>query len=210
MLINPTSEHSTGFHGHFSLCPLVTYTWKSHRHHKFKTSTNRTNHFLPEMVFSRVPYLITRHFCFIAQATDLGITSELPHPHPRSRSDQPFIHGARLIPVSLGAGLGCIHLVRHHEQDHHHLIPHQETSHGLLRNVPLVLEPVTGRAQIQPDVRAHTHSPLSELPPLRLKVEGTVRRPWRPVTQLFWSLEAHFLLVTLQIFRQPTPFASCP
>lgn len=87
MLINPTSDRSTGLHVHLSICPLVTYTWKSHRHHRFNTSTNGTNHFLPETFSPRVPYAITWHCHIVAQAANLGIASEPPSPS-RSRSDR--------------------------------------------------------------------------------------------------------------------------
>ena len=109
MLINSTSDRSTGLHVHLSICPLVTYTWKSHRYHKFNTSTNGTNHFLLEMFFSRVPYPITWHFHTVAQATNLGIASEPLSPSP-SRSDQSVIHGVRLISPPLDVHLGSIHL----------------------------------------------------------------------------------------------------
>lgn len=109
MLINPTSDRATGLHVHLCICPLVTYTWKSHRHHKFNTSTNGTNHFLPETFFPRVPYAITWHCHTVAQAANLGIASEPPS-LSLSRSDQSVIHGVRLISSPLDVHLGSIHL----------------------------------------------------------------------------------------------------
>lgn len=91
MLINSSSDSVLS-----STCiyPFTCWCLKVSEAPQIQHVQKLTNHFIPETLFSRVPYLIAWHFCPVVQVISLGITSQPPSPSP-SMYDQSVLHRVR-------------------------------------------------------------------------------------------------------------------